>query len=533
MYILFSYMTVMMKKIKPMGGNTMDEFETQGFSYDPENTQPNEPQGEGNAEKPEQWSNGTYSGSGVGRKESPFADSPYVTSWNSQNPGGEQPRYGAYVPPVEPSARPKKAGRKGSRKIWKGVLAGVLTVAVAAGSCGITAWAINDHWKAELQRTNDTLTEQIQQLQKQIESNSNAANGNSVSGSPVSADGLTPGQVYAKNVGSVVLINCTVTTTSYGQTYTGTSAGSGFVLTEDGYIVTNAHVVDGASSISVTMHDGAEYTASLVGADETNDVAVLKVEAEGLQAVTLGSSDDLIVGDQVVAIGNPLGELTSTMTVGYVSARDRSVTTDSNTISMIQTDAAINSGNSGGPMFNMKGEVIGITTAKYSGESSSGATIEGIGFAIPIDDVLPLIEDLINYGYINSAYLGVMVSDMDSDAASYYGMPVGAYVKEVTQGYCAEAAGVNAKDIITAVGNIEVGSVSDLTKALRQFKAGEETTITVYRGGAEVVLNITLDEKPQQTTAVEDGSDSGEMPDSGSFEEWYNYFSPYFNSPRG
>ena len=226
-----------------------------------------------------------------------------------------------------------------------------------------------------------------------------------------------------------------------------------------------------------------------------------------------------------MAIGNPLGELTSTMTAGYVSAKNRDVTTDGMTINMIQTDAAINSGNSGGPLFNMKGEVVGITTAKYSGSSSSGATIEGIGFAIPINDVIGMVDDLMNYGYITGAYLGVLVSNMDEATAPYYGFPVGVYIQEVTPGYCAETAGLQAKDIIVKLGDYPVSNLTDLTRALRNFKAGDTTEITVYRGGAELVLSITLDEKPADVTGtVPAERPEGQMPENGSFDEWYDYF---------
>lgn len=314
----------------------------------------------------------------------------------------------------------------------------------------------------------------------------------------------------------------------------GTSAGSGFVLTKDGYIITNHHVIENATSVKVSTYDGTEYDAQIIGSDSTNDVAVLKVDAEDLSAVTIGSSDDLVVGDQVVAIGNPLGELTSTLTVGYVSAKDRDVTTEGTILNMIQTDAAINSGNSGGPLFNMKGEVVGITTAKYSGSSSSGASIEGIGFAIPIDDVMPLVDDLINYGYVNSAYLGVMVSNMDEETAAYYNLPIGVYVQEVTPGYAAEKAGVQAKDIIVALGDCNVSNTSDLTRLLRNYKAGDKTTLTVYRSGAKVVLDITLDEKPQTTAEENTQTPSTEnMPEEGNFEDWYNYFAPFFGNGNG
>ena len=308
--------------------------------------------------------------------------------------------------------------------------------------------------------------------------------------------GLTPAQVYAMNVNSVVMIYNEVTMKYNGQVSVGTSTGSGFIISQDGYVVTNYHVVEGEGEMTVVMTNGKEYAAKLIGCDETNDVALLKMEGEGFPAVVLGKSDDLIVGDQVVAIGNPLGELTSTLTVGYISAKERDVTTDGFAINMIQTDAAINSGNSGGPLFNMKGEVIGITTAKYSGTSGSGATIEGIGFAIPIDDVSGLISDLTTYGYITGAYLGVSVSDMDATAANYYGLPMGAYVQKVEQGYSAQRAGIQPKDIITSIGGIAVENVNDLTRALRTFKAGDLTVVTIYRSGKEMNLHITLDAKP-------------------------------------
>lgn len=459
----------------------------------------------------------TYSGVGVGYRETIY-DHP------------AQPQQDRFVPPVIPpqdeAPRKSKSPKKRRRGVWSRILAAVLTLVLVAGSCGLTAWMINDHWSAELQRTSENLTEQIQQLQQQLEASSNAAAGNSVSGSPVSADGLTPSQVYAMNVDSVVLISSQVQTSMYGQITSGISSGSGFILSEDGYVVTNNHVVENAVSVSVTTYDGNEYAATIVGTDSTNDVAVLKIAQEdlpnqGLSPVTLGSSDDLIVGDQVVAIGNPLGELTSTMTVGYVSAKDRDVTTDGTTINMIQTDAAINSGNSGGPLFNMKGEVVGITTAKYSGSSSSGASIESIGFAIPIDDVSGMISDLANYGYVTGAYLGVSVTEVDS-SAKFYGVPGGAYVVEVVDGYCAKEAGIQVGDIITGLDQYSVDTYTDLSRALRKFKAGDTVKITVYRNGQTLTMPITLSEKPHDTQTQEPAE--GEMPQNGTYEEWYKYF---------
>lgn len=403
-------------------------------------------------------------------KTSPFADSPYETHF--------EPEASAWPP-----AKPKKKGGK----LWKRVIAAVLVMAVVAAGCGITAFSVNGYWAGQMQKLQQRFDLQLQELQQQIKDNSYTGNGNSISGSVnTSGKGMTPGQVYAKNAKCVVAISAVDTG----------SGGSGFIISEDGYVVSNYHVVAGSSRISVIIHDDTKYDAKLVGYDAANDVAVLKVEATGLQAAAIGSSDDLIVGDQVVAIGHPLGAETATLTVGYVSAKDQTISTDGTRINMLQTDAAINSGNSGGPLFNMNGEVIGITTAKYSGTTSSGASIESIGFAIPMDDVVKKMQDLIDFGYVTGAYLGVSVMDMNKEVLDAFGFPEGAYVSETTPGYCAEAAGVQAKDMIVAVGPYAVDSVNGLTRALAKFKPGDTTTITVWRAGAQLELEITLDEKP-------------------------------------
>ena len=431
----------------------------------------------------------------IQKKASPFEDSPYV-----------------FDPPVQ--VRVKKKTQKKQCKVWKKILCAVLSLAIVAGACIATGAVVNEYWEDRVDLLEDSFENRMQELEAKLK---NVNTGISVSGSPnTSADGtLTPAQVYAKNAASVVLIYNEITAQYNGQTSVGTSSGSGFILSEDGYVVTNYHVVEGNGQLTVVMNDGKEYAANLIGCDETNDVALLKMEGEGFPAVTLGSSNDLIVGDQVVAIGNPLGELTSTLTVGYISAKERDVTTDGFAINMIQTDAAINSGNSGGPLFNMKGEVIGITTAKYSGTSSSGATIEGIGFAIPIDDVAGLLSDLATYGYVTGAYLGVSVSDMDPTAANYYGLPMGAYVQKVDAGYAAQRAGIQPKDIITKIGGIRVENVNDLTRALRNFKAGDLTVITICRGGREIELKITLDAKPIANQEQNTLPQQGQMPNGG------------------
>lgn len=339
----------------------------------------------------------------------------------------------------------------------------------------------------------------------------------------------TPKVVYNENVNSVVGIT-TEGSTGYGNF---TASGSGFIISSDGYIVTNQHVIDSASTIQVALFDGTTYDAKLVGSDASNDVALLKVEATGLDAVTIGDSSKLEVGDQVVAIGNPLGKLTFSLTAGYVSALSRTVNTEGIPINMLQTDVAINSGNSGGPLFDMDGNVVGITTAKYSGSSGSGASIEGIGFAIPINDVKSIVEDLRAYGYVTGqAYLGVSVRNLGLDAttAADYGLPMGVVVDSVTEGSCSEKAGVQKGDIITKLGDTTVQDYSELTVALKKFKAGESTTITVYRSGQTVDLNITFDEKQpqkadesQQEQSTQPKQEQQQMPNQHS-----NPFSDFF-----
>ena len=460
----------------------------------------------------------TYHGNGAGRKESPFADSPYQTAWEQAQPVSSPP------------PRPEMV-RKPRKKLGKGVKAAILSGVILLGACGATAGLVNARWEKKMDDLEEEMDERIEALEKKFSGGTTV-----ISGAPVSSEGyLSPSGVYALNVNSVVSVgNYATVSSGWGSaSQQMVSTGSGFIISDDGYIISNYHVVSGAERLTVTTYLGDEYEATLVGSDELNDVALLKVEAEGLDAVVIGSSDDLLVGDQVVAIGNPLGELTSTQTVGYVSGKDRSVSTDGTIINMIQTDAAINSGNSGGPLFNMKGEVVGITTAKYSGDSSSGASIEGIGFAIPIDDVMGMIQDFKDYGYLkNQAYLGVTVRDMDSSVAQMYSLPLGSYVDTVAEGSSADKAGIRPKDIIIGVGEYEVDSNAELTQALRKFKAGDTTTITVFRAGQELDLTITFDEKPQtlpdptketQPTYGQDGQGYyGQIPDE--FRDFFEGF---------
>jgi serine protease Do len=309
-------------------------------------------------------------------------------------------------------------------------------------------------------------------------------------------------------------------TNIWGYQVPGAVKGSGFVLSSDGYILTNHHViadaVSGGYDVKVLFSDGSEFLAEVVGYEEENDVAVLKIDADGLNAVTLGNSDELRVGETVYAVGNPLGELEFTMTSGMVSATDREIsTTDSTTgiattINMFQIDAAINQGNSGGPVYNGRGEVIGIASAKYA---STG--VEGLGFAIPINDAVAIARDLITDGYVHGkASFGIGVRTVTASAAQYYGLVQGAIVAMVNEDSAAEHAGLRENDIIVAIDDKTVSSREDLISAKRNYHAGDTVELKVYRGGEYLTLRLTFDEEvPAESvrtdSAISDGERSG------------------------
>lgn len=312
------------------------------------------------------------------------------------------------------------------------------------------------------------------------------------------------GSIYSLGCSQAVGIKTEVTTKNwFGQTSTSAVSGSGFVVTEDGYILTNYHVIEYAYNYNldatVMFYEGKSYTAKIVGVEPSNDVAVLKIDASGLNPVTVGDSDAITVGEEVYAIGNPLGELAFSMTTGHVSALNRTIRTDSGTsaINMFQFDAAVNSGNSGGPLYDANGCVIGIVTAKYS---STG--VEGLSFAIPINDAVDIANELIANGYVsNKAYLGVSIdNNYTSVYAEYYNMPVGAYVYSVEKGSCSEKAGIRAGDIITKIGDTDITCYTDLNSAVRRYKAGETAEITVYRSNKYITMKVTFDEVKQAAT---------------------------------
>lgn len=312
---------------------------------------------------------------------------------------------------------------------------------------------------------------------------------------------MTQAEVYAANVNSTVGITTSITTNFWGYQTTSAASGSGFVFSKDGYILTNYHVVDDSTSITVSMYDGTTYDAKLVGYDESNDVAVLKVEATDLVPVVIGNSDNLNVGDSVVAIGNPLGELTFSLTAGSISAKDREVTlSNGSSMQLLQTDCAINSGNSGGALFNLYGEVVGITNAKYSSSSSSSASIDNIGFAIPINKARSIAESIIEKGYVSKPYVGVSVATV-SEETQMYGLPQGASVQQIVENSPAAEAGLQINDIITHVNGEEITGSTDMVAAVRNAAIGDELKLTVYRMGKTVEVTVTVGE---QKTSVQE-----------------------------
>lgn len=334
---------------------------------------------------------------------------------------------------------------------------------------------------------------------------------------------MTQAEVYATNVNSTVGIATSYTTTNFwGQQTTSAAAGSGFIFSKDGYIITNYHVVDDSTAITVSLYDGKTYDADLIGYDEGNDVAVLKIEAANLSPVVLGNSDNLNVGDSVVAIGNPLGELTFSLTSGSISAKDREITMSTgSTMQLLQTDCAINSGNSGGPLFNLYGEVIGITNAKYSSSASSSASIDNIGFAIPINKARSIAESIIEKGYVSKPYIGVSVATV-SEETQAYGLPQGASVQQIVENSPASAAGLQINDIITHANGEKITSSTDLVAFVGNVSIGDELKLTIYRKGSTMEISVIVGEQKTSNQEETQQQDQNKAPSLWPQNPWGN-----------
>ena len=436
----------------------------------------------------EQKSESEYGYVGEFAKESIYSDAHYTPAGEGPVP----PRY--YTPPEPKKAEKHEKSGKGGRIL--GIIALCLVCALLGGLVG--ASFMGRSLDGRIAALEDARTEQT--LERITEAAAAGSADNAQAATPVKNDSaaLTASAIYEQACEQVVGVTTEVTYTNFfGMNSSSALSGTGFIVSEDGYILTNYHVIELAAQndkdVNVILYDGTRYTASIVGYEKYNDVAVLKIDATGLKPVSFGNSDSLAVGDLVYAVGNPLGELDFSMSTGHVSALDRAITSDESgvAINMFQIDAAVNSGNSGGPVYNAAGEVVGIVTAKYA---STG--VEGLGFAIPINDAVKIASDLITKGYVTGkAYMGVQIDQRyNSLYSQYYNMPLGAYVYSVEDGSCAEKAGLLAKDIITRLGDQDITGYTDLTSALHGFSAGDTTSMTVYRGGEEVTLTITFDE---------------------------------------
>ena len=429
--------------------------------------------------------------------------------------------------PVQPPVQPKKQGFFHRAAVK--VTALILACAVAGGLAGWGGAAIagsgSNSGKTTIQQSDrQPVTVQVKKVDGQTK--------------------MDPATVYASVVNSAVSINCSATSTNiFGQQTQTASSGSGFIITEDGYVVTNYHVVSGASSVQVTLYNGDTYDATVIGGDSDYDVAVLKINASGLQPVTLGESADVNVGDTVLAIGNPLGELTFSMSQGIVSSCDRAINVDGTPFNMIQVDCSINPGNSGGPLVNLYGEVVGIVSAKYSSYSST--TVEGLGFAIPISDVRSIITDIMENGAVtDKAYMAITAGTMNEQMAAQFNINVteGVFVYSVVEGGAGDKAGLRLGDVITKMGDKTLTSRQDLSAAMKGYRAGDTVTLTVYRGGQYIEVELTFDAQPQNTGSEEDNTQSsgnngnggnggsGQMP--GNWDNWQDFYN-YFFGNRG
>ena len=430
-----------------------------------------------------------------------FHDENNLYHFSYRDPNAESHTESAAGSTVEPAADPVVTDTPVQPKKHHGgvgrVVALILSCAVISAACGFGGAILAQNSS----RTGKTTVQQ---------SNRTAATVNvkKVDGQTL----MSPAEVYASTVNSVVSINCSaVSTNIFGQQTESASSGSGFIYTADGYIVTNQHVVANASSINVTLYNGDTYPATLVGSDSDYDVAVLKIDAKDLPAVTLGSSTDVNVGDTVMAIGNPLGELTFSMSQGIVSCVNRAINVEGTPFNMIQVDASINPGNSGGPLMNLYGEVVGIVSAKYS--SYANTTVEGLGFAIPINDVQSIIKDIIENGSVgNKAYMAITAGTMTQQMAAQYKINAteGVFVYSVEDGGAGDKAGLKLGDVITKLNDTQITSMEDLSAAKKGFKAGDTVTLTVLRDGKEITTQLTFDAQPQTTDDTTDSSQSGD-----------------------
>ena len=435
---------------------------------------------------PNVGSSGMNTANTAGTYSDPAPARPSETSTGN---GGTTPPPAGPEPQAAASKPPKKRRKRSGGRIVRSAAALVLAAAMGFAGGFVGARVGNAGNKVVIQQVERT--------------DSSAA-----SGTAVASGGMTTSQVSEMVSPSVVVITTEQVVYSqwswYGQNQVESGAGSGVIISSDGYILTCAHVVSGASQITVTIGD-TDYTATVVGKDDTSDVAVLKIDATGLTPATVGDSDSLSVGDSVLAVGNPLGQLGGTVTSGIVSALNRSVTirgtSSTNTMSLIQMDASVSPGNSGGGLFNMNGELIGLVNAK-----SSSSDAEGLGFAIPINDAIQVAQDLLENGYVSGRpYMGITyIAVTDAQTAAQFNVNAyGVYVVDVVQGGPADKAGLKVGDRIVSIDGTEIAQKDALGPLMQQHTAGDTLSITVARDGQMQTVSLTLGEKNASNTAAQ------------------------------
>ena len=389
-------------------------------------------------------------------------------------PSGQMPGDGGMPGAPMGGGEPPRKKRGIGKKVLAGVLALVLVAAVSFGG-GFAGYLVASKNGG-------------QTVMYQAASGGSATSTSSTGGSLSDVAGAVTPSVVVVTTEQIVTDNY-----FWGGQQVLSGAGSGVILTTDGYIVTNYHVVEGAQQITVTLHDDSTYTATVVGSDQQSDIALLKIDATGLTPAVLGDSDSVHVGEVVIAVGNPMGTLGGTVTDGIVSALNRDISVEGNEMTLLQTDAAISPGNSGGGLFNTNGELIGIVNAKYSDEDA-----EGLGFAIPVNAMKTVVQDLLENGYVTGRpALGITVITVgDVQTAMQYGVSsLGVYVNSVDEGSGAEAAGMKAGDRIVSIGTQLVESTDDVTNALKSYNVGDVVEVQVDRGRELITLQVTLGEK--------------------------------------
>ena len=381
---------------------------------------------------------------------------------------------------------PKKKGSGNTKVIAAAMVCSIILSGAAGFGGGILASRFT-----ESESVQDTPSSSISSSMAP----SSPAEANTVN-TTVSSGAMSIAEIAAATANSVVEITTESVVTGGGfwvQQYVASGAGSGVILSEDGYIATNNHVIENATSVTVRLHNGESYEAQIIGADSEKDVALIKIDATGLTPAKIGDSDALVVGEDTVAVGNPLGQLGGTVTNGIVSALDREITIDGQTMNLLQTNAAINPGNSVGGLFNEKGELVGLVVAK-----SAGSDLEGLGFAIPINDVMEVVEQLKEFGYVTGKpYLGISLVDINTvQRAMQYGVNrAGVYVMEVDRPEC----GLQAGDCITQINGFEVESSDDISDTIKAYSAGDTVEMTVIRNGETITVDALLGEKVPQS----------------------------------